>query len=82
MYTKSGESEKGNLVKASKQILCSQEKVFVLIWDSEKNCVHRRWTQSYFRFHKKFLSPENPLVIIVVVEEIYSSSAITLLCQI
>ena len=52
MYTKSGEGE--NLVKASKQILCSQVKVLVLIWDSEILCVHRRWIQSYFRFHENF----------------------------
>ena len=47
--------KKENLVKASKQILCSQDKVLVLIWDSEKNCVHRRWIQSYFRFHQNFV---------------------------
>ena len=33
---------KKNLVKASKHILCSQEKVLVLISDSENFCVHRR----------------------------------------
>ena len=55
VYTKSGESEKENLVKGSKLILCSQETVFVLIWDSEKFCVHRRWIQSYFRFHENFV---------------------------
>ena len=47
--------KKENLVKASKQILCSQEKVLVLIWDSENFCVHRRWIKSYFRFHKNFV---------------------------
>ena len=52
MYIKSGEGEKENLVKASKKILCSQEKVLVLISDSLKNLVHRRWIQSYFRFHE------------------------------
>ena len=40
VYTKSGEGEKENLVKASKQTLWSQEKVFVQIWDSEIFCVH------------------------------------------
>ena len=43
VYTKSGEGEKENLMKASNLILCSQGKVLVLIWDSEKFCVHRRW---------------------------------------
>ena len=38
MYTKSGGGEKENLLKASKQILCSQEKVLVLIQDSENLC--------------------------------------------
>ena len=55
VYTKSGEGEKENLVKASKLILGSQEKVLVLIWDSENVCVHRQWIQSYFRFHKNFV---------------------------
>ena len=30
VYTKSGEGEEKNLVKASKHIVCSQEKVLVL----------------------------------------------------
>ena len=47
--------KKENLVKASKKILCSQEKVLVLIWDSENCCVHRRQIQSNFRFHKIFI---------------------------
>ena len=52
MYTKSGKGEKENLVKASKQILCLQEKLLSLNWDSENVCVDRRWIQSYFRFHE------------------------------
>ena len=47
--------KKENLVKASKQIWCSQEKVSVLIWNSENICVHRQWIQSYFRFHEIFV---------------------------
>ena len=42
VYTESGEGKKENMVKASNQILCSQEMILVLIWDSEKFCVHRR----------------------------------------
>ena len=42
-------------------MLCSQEKVLGLIWDSETVCVHRQWIQSYFRFHKNLCSPEKPL---------------------
>ena len=43
MYTKSGDGEEEkNPVKALKQILCSQEKVLVLIWHSENVCVHRQ----------------------------------------
>ena len=48
-------AKKENLVKASYLILCSQEKVLVLIWDSENFCVHRGWIQSYFRFHTNFV---------------------------
>ena len=47
--------KKENLVKASKQILCSEEKALVLIWDSEKFSFHRRWVQFYFRFHENFV---------------------------
>ena len=49
--------KKENLVKASKLIFCSEEKVLVLIWDSEKFGVHRLWIQYYFRF-KIFVKPE------------------------
>ena len=42
-------------MKASKHIQCSKEKVLVLIWDSEKFCVHTQWIQSYFRFHEYFV---------------------------
>ena len=55
VYTKYGEGEKKNLVKASKQIFCPQEKVLVLIWDLENLCVHRIWIQSFFRFHEIFV---------------------------
>ena len=40
---------------ADRKILCLQEKVSVLILDSEKNCVHRRLIQSYFIFHRNFM---------------------------
>ena len=61
MYTKSVEGEKENLVKASKHILCSQEKVLILKWDSE-NFVFTDDGFSLFSGFTKFLcSPENPL---------------------
>ena len=66
MYTKSY-TQNENLMKASKQIFCSHEKVLVLIWNSEFFCVHRQWIQYYFRFHKILCSPENLLLPIFLI---------------
>ena len=45
VFTKSGEGEE----RASKLLLCSQELVLVLIWDSENFGVHRQWIQDGFQ---------------------------------
>ena len=56
--------KKENLVKGSKQFLCSQEKVLVLIWDSES--FFFVFTDDGFSlilgFTKFLCSPENPLL--------------------
>ena len=61
MYTKSGEGEKENLVKASKQILRSQERVLVLIWDLKKIVFTDDGFSLISGFIKFLCSPENPL---------------------
>ena len=61
MYTTCGEGEKENLVKASKQTLCSQEKVLAL-FGIQKNVVFTVYGFSLISgFTKMLLSPENSL---------------------
>ena len=67
MYIKSCEGEeKKSLVKASKLILCSREKVLVLIWDSEIFV----FTGDGFSFisglTEILCSPENPPLLLII----------------
>ena len=51
---KSGESDQVNFVFTGEDF-SKINKVLILICDSETFCVHMRWIQSYFRFHKKIV---------------------------
>ena len=53
--------KKESLVKASKQILCSQEKVLVLIWDSDFFVFTDDGFSLISGFTKSLCSPEKPV---------------------
>ena len=64
--------KKLNLVKASKLFLCSQEKLLVLIWDSEKFVFTGDGLSLISGFTKILCSPDNSLLIIKFMNGKYS----------